>query len=186
MGYSLSRWARTCGAHASIWSPNSDENVQLVSELVEVDRNVTIRQLEQDTGLAHSTVLHILKDLLKMRNIASKWVPHNLTDMHKWQRCDASRMHLQRYHPYSPDLSPCDYDLIPKMKMPMRGKRYSTIEDVKQAAARSLRTISRLGSANGIQRLPRRVAGNTLYTTVGTTSRAYETWNHLGELFIQL
>ena len=31
-----------------------------------------------------------------------------------------------------------------------------------------------------------RVAGNTLYTTVGTTSRAYETWNHLGELFIQL
>ena len=31
-----------------------------------------------------------------------------------------------------------------------------------------------------------RVSGNTLYTTVGTTSRAYETWNHLGELFIQL
>ena len=31
-----------------------------------------------------------------------------------------------------------------------------------------------------------RVAGNTLYTMVGTTSRAYETWNHLGEIFIQL
>ena len=88
------------------------------------------------------------------------------------------------YHPppYSPNISPCDYDLIPKM--PMRGKSYCTIEDVKQAAERSLRTINRLGSANGIQRL--RVAGNTLYTTVGTTSRAYETWNHLGELFIQL
>ena len=59
------------------------------------------------------------------------------------------------YHPppYSPDISPCDYDLIPKM--PMRGKRYHTIEDVKQAAQRSLRTINRLGSANGIQRLPR-------------------------------
>ena len=27
-----------------------------------------------------------------------------------------------------------------------------------------------------------RVAGNRLYTTVGTTSRAYETWNHLGEV----
>ena len=66
--------------------PVSDENVQLVSALVEVDRNITIRQLEQDTGLAHSTVIHILKDLLKMRKIASKWVPHDLTDMHKWQR----------------------------------------------------------------------------------------------------
>ena len=30
-----------------------------------------------------------------------------------------------------------------------------------------------------------RVAGDTLYTRVGT-SRAYETWNHLGELFIHL
>ena len=77
--------------------PVSDENVQLVSALVEVDRNVTIRQLEQDTALAHSTVFHILKDLLKMRKIASKWVPHDLTDMHKWQRYDASRMHLQCY-----------------------------------------------------------------------------------------
>ena len=60
------------------------------------------------------------------------------------------------YHPpYSPDMTSCDYDLISKMKMPMRGKRYRTIEDVKQAAERSLRTINRLGSANGIQRLPR-------------------------------
>ena len=63
--------------------PVSDENVQLVSALVEVDRNVTIRQLEQDTGLAHSTVFHILKDLLKMKKIASKWVPHDLTNIHK-------------------------------------------------------------------------------------------------------
>ena len=36
--------------------------------------------------------------------------------------------------------------------MPMRGMRYRTIEDVKQAAERSLHTINRLGSANGIQR----------------------------------
>ena len=40
--------------------------------------------------------------------------------------------------------------------IPMRGKRYRTIEDVKQAAERSLHTINRLGSANGIQRLLRR------------------------------
>ena len=51
------------------------------------------------------------------------------------------------YHsPYSPDFSPCDYDLI--LKMLMRGKRYHTIEDVKQAAERSLHTIY------GIQQLP--------------------------------
>ncbi|PSN52730.1 hypothetical protein C0J52_06146 [Blattella germanica] len=46
----------------------------------QVDKNLTICQLEQVTILAHSTVLYILKDLLKMRKIASKWVPHELTD----------------------------------------------------------------------------------------------------------
>ena len=30
-----------------------------------------------------------------MRKIASKWVLDDLTDMHKWQRYDASPMHLQ-------------------------------------------------------------------------------------------
>ena len=42
--------------------------------------------------------------------------------------------------PYSSDISPWDYDLIPKM--PMRGKRYRTIEYVRQAAELSLRTIN--------------------------------------------
>ena len=57
-----------------------------------------------------------------------------------------------------------------------------------------LKTLSRLSSAlfapsidwavpTGSNNF--RIAGNT-YTMVGTTSRAYETWNHLGELFIQL
>ncbi|KAJ4440701.1 hypothetical protein ANN_08849 [Periplaneta americana] len=40
----------------------------------------------QDTDLAPSTVIHILKVRLKMRKIASKWVPHDLMDMQKWQR----------------------------------------------------------------------------------------------------
>ncbi|PSN57940.1 hypothetical protein C0J52_00193 [Blattella germanica] len=61
------------------------------------------------------------------------------------------------YHPpYSPDLSPCDYDLFPKMKEPLRGRRFRTVEDVLQATDRSIRTIQRLGTANGIQRLPHR------------------------------
>ncbi|KAJ4435092.1 hypothetical protein ANN_23667 [Periplaneta americana] len=60
------------------------------------------------------------------------------------------------YHPpYSPDLSPCDFNLIPKMKDPLRGISFRTV-DVLQATDRSIRTINRLDSANGIQRLPHR------------------------------
>ncbi|KAJ4439293.1 hypothetical protein ANN_07414 [Periplaneta americana] len=60
-------------------------------------RNLTIRELAQDAGLALTTVLHILKNRLKMRKIASKWVPYDLTDMQKCQRYNASRTLLQRY-----------------------------------------------------------------------------------------
>ena len=53
----VARWVaafrdgRECVEHVprSGHPPVSDENVQLVSVLVEVDRNVMIRQLEQDT-----------------------------------------------------------------------------------------------------------------------------------------
>ena len=34
-----------------------------------------------------------------------------------------------RHHPYSPDLTPCDFWLFPKLK----GCRYETIEEMKEA-----------------------------------------------------
>jgi len=56
-----------------------------------------IRELARETGLVHTTVLHILKERPGMRKIASRWVPHDLTEMQKWLPHDAARNHLQRY-----------------------------------------------------------------------------------------
>ena len=38
--------------------------------------------------------------------------------------------------PYSPDLSPCDYDLIPNLKAPLRGQRFRTRDDIAIAVRR--------------------------------------------------
>lgn len=56
---------------------------EVVHALVGSDRRQTIRELAHDNGLAHTTVLHILKERLHMRKTASRWVPHELTEMHK-------------------------------------------------------------------------------------------------------
>jgi hypothetical protein len=56
--------------------------------------------------------------------------------------------------PYSLDMSPCDFDLFPKMKEPLRGKRFRSVEEVMQAVGWSLATINRNRSADGIRRLP--------------------------------
>jgi len=61
------------------------------------------------------------------------------------------------YHPpYSPDISPCDFDLIPKVKEPLRGRRFKTIPDIIDAVGRSVRTIKKTGADKGIMRLPHR------------------------------
>jgi histone-lysine N-methyltransferase SETMAR len=37
---------------------------------------------------------------------------------------------ILQHPPYSPDLSPCDFDLIPKVKKPLRGKRFANKQDI--------------------------------------------------------
>ena len=38
--------------------------------------------------------------------------------------------------PYSPDLAQCDYCLFPKLKEKLRGCRYETIEEMKEAVTK--------------------------------------------------
>ena len=53
-------------------------------------------------------------------------------------------------------LNSCDFDLIPKMKEPLRGIRFRTVPEIIQAVDRSIRTISTTGAAKGILPLPHR------------------------------
>lgn len=43
--------------------------------------------------------------------------------------------------PYSPDLAPCDFFLFPKLKRPMKGRRFATIADIKSASLTELQSI---------------------------------------------
>ncbi|KAG6462424.1 hypothetical protein O3G_MSEX013254 [Manduca sexta] len=45
--------------------------------------------------------------------------------------------------PYSPDLAPCDFFLFPKLKRPMKGRRYATIDEIKTASKEELNKIQK-------------------------------------------
>ena len=46
-------------------------------------------------------------------------------------------------HPsYSPDLTPCDFWLFPKLKENLRGCRYETIEEMKEAVTKVIDTLT--------------------------------------------
>jgi hypothetical protein len=60
---------------------------------------------------------------------------------------------LPLYHFY--DLSPCDYDLISKLKESLRGKRFRAREDIFNEVRREMTRFGD-GEADGICRLPHR------------------------------
>ncbi|UYV79263.1 K02A2.6-like [Cordylochernes scorpioides] len=43
--------------------------------------------------------------------------------------------------PYSPDLASCDFFLFPKLKRPMKGRRYATLDEIKTASKEELKKI---------------------------------------------
>ncbi|UYV78460.1 hypothetical protein LAZ67_16001476 [Cordylochernes scorpioides] len=43
--------------------------------------------------------------------------------------------------PYSPDLAPCDFFLFPKLKRPMKGRPYATLDEIKTASKEELKKI---------------------------------------------
>jgi hypothetical protein len=58
--------------------------------------------------------------------------------------------------PHSPNMSPPEFDLFPKLKEPMRGQRFSSLEEVSAAVTRAIRGLNKSGTLNGIANLPKR------------------------------
>jgi len=57
--------------------------------------------------------------------------------------------------PYSPEMSPPDFNLFPKLKEPMRGHHFSSLEEVSAAVTRAIRGMNKSGTLNGIANLPK-------------------------------
>lgn len=49
--------------------------------------------------------------------------------------------HIVPQPPYSPDLAPCDFWLFPKLKRPLRGTRFESIDEIKAESKKALMAI---------------------------------------------
>jgi histone-lysine N-methyltransferase SETMAR len=76
---------------------HTPNNVELVRRIVEEDRHSTYAQIEALTGLSSHTINEILHQSLKIRKLASRWIPHLLTDANRRQRLDACRHNLAMF-----------------------------------------------------------------------------------------
>ncbi len=69
---------------------------------------------------------------------------------HRWEEL--------KHPPYSPDLNPCDYDGIYRIKRPNKDKRFNTSYELEMAYKEVIDEINLNGSATGIGHLPLRWA----------------------------
>ena len=57
---------------------------------------------------------------------------------------------------YSPDLTPCDFFLFPKMKLNLKGRRFGTIEEIQAESQRVLDTLIEKDFQEAFQKWRRR------------------------------
>ena len=83
-----------------------------------------------------------------MRGLMPQVQYREILEKYGWQ--------VSPHSPYSPDMSPTDFDLFPKLKKPLCGKRFRSIEEVYNEVTRVIRRINKEGVLTGIQYLPKR------------------------------
>jgi histone-lysine N-methyltransferase SETMAR len=74
------------------------ENIELIESLIEADPHSTYDDLEAESQLSRGIIETIILEHLKMKKLASRWVPHNLTDAQKKLRVEICRENLRKFH----------------------------------------------------------------------------------------
>lgn len=75
--------------------------------------------------------------------------------------------HIVPQPPYSPDLAPCDFWLFAKLKRPLRGHRFESIEEIQAESKKELKAIPEI-EFNKVLMIGKNVGISVLYR-LGTT-----------------
>ena len=66
-------------------------------------------------------------------------------------------MKMVQHPPYSPDLAPCNFFLFPRMKNSLRGIRYQSTQELKEASEKYLRGLLKKDFEEAFQDWKRRL-----------------------------
>ena len=100
-------------SHSGWPSTSSTEaNIAEVKEMVTENRHLSLREITAELSMFHESIRTILNDFLGMKQLL-----------------------------YSPAMAPADFFLFPKLKLPLQGTRFQSIEDIKENSRRELKSI---------------------------------------------
>jgi len=76
---------------------HTDANIELVRQIIEINPRSTFDDIVAQTSLCRYTIQEIVHDSLRKRKLASRWIPHELTDKNRIERVEACRENLAKF-----------------------------------------------------------------------------------------
>jgi transposase len=130
------------------------------------NRILAYQILPKNTNVNFEVYLNFLSEVLhrgtNKHRIARLLILHEYTTPYKHRKVqeffNRHRWEVLKHPPYSPDLNPCDYDGIARIKRPNKGKRFANEDELKAGYDKVIKEINLKNEATGIPHLPERWA----------------------------
>jgi histone-lysine N-methyltransferase SETMAR len=130
------------------------------------NRIIVYRILPQNVNVNFEVYLSFLSEVLhpaiREHRIKRPLILHDNARPHKHEEVQRFFKRHQweelKHPPYSPDLNPCDYDGIARIKRPNKGMRFADENELHAAYDRVIEEINLNNEATGIRHLPQRWA----------------------------
>ena len=121
-------------------SSTDEHHVKQVKEMVLKNLRLTIRDVADSLQISFGSVQAILKNDLRLRRVKSRLAPKTLkhTALVLRDHFVKTSTNIIPQLPYSPDLAPCDVWLFSKLKRPLRGHRFDSIEEIKTESLKAI------------------------------------------------
>ena len=109
---------------------STEVNISKVKEMVTKNRYLSFREIVAELSVSHESIHTILNYFLVMIMHYAKAPSHMAIIVNEFLTKNSTNIIEQR--PYSPDMAPTNFFLVPKFKLPLRGTRFQSIENAKE------------------------------------------------------
>lgn len=79
------------------FTATNEETIERSREMILLDRRLTIDEVAHRLQISHGSAYEIIHNRLGFRKVCARWVPKQLTQLHKQTRLDICKKHLDRY-----------------------------------------------------------------------------------------
>ena len=121
---------------------STEVNIAKVKEIMTENRHLSLREIAAELSVSHGSIRTILNDCLGMKRVAARLVPKDINFLQKFNRVKTKNStNIIEQPSYSPDMALADFFLFLKLKLPLRGTRFQSIEGIKENWRREQKSI---------------------------------------------